>query len=196
MEPTFFATPAAFRQWLHKHHAKAPELVVGFWKKGTGKPSITWSEAVDQALCYGWIDSRGRSLGEEAHQVRFTPRRPGSVWSTININKVKALTEQGLMQPAGIAAYQQRKESKSHIYAHEQGELTMPKDMERQLKANKTAWKHYRAMPPGYRKNVTWWLVSAKQEATQQKRLAELIADSEAGLKVKHLRPLTPKKQP
>lgn len=193
MQPTFFATPAAFRKWLHKHHATAQELVVGFWKKGTGKPSISWSEAVDQALCYGWIDSRGKSLGDEAHQVRFTPRRPGSVWSTININKVKALTEQGLMQPAGITAYGQRKESRSHIYAHEQGELTMPKDMERLLKANKAAWKHYQAMPPGYRRNVVWWLLSAKQEATRQKRLSELIADSEAGLKVKHLRPLAPK---
>ncbi|RYE21390.1 MAG: bacteriocin-protection protein [Sphingobacteriales bacterium] len=195
MEPTFFISPQAFRKWLHKHHATAPEVVVGFWKKATGKQSMTWSEAVDQALCYGWIDSRGLSLGDEAHQVRFTPRRPGSVWSTININKVKALTEQGLMQPAGIEAYNLRKEDKSSIYAHEQGELTMPKDMERKFKANKTAWNNYAAMAPSYRKNVVWWLVTARQEATQQKRLQELIADSEAGIKVKHLRALQPKKK-
>ncbi|HWI19912.1 MAG TPA: YdeI/OmpD-associated family protein [Vicinamibacterales bacterium] len=182
MKPLFFAVPAAFRAWLKKHHKTADEIIVGFYRKDSGKPSITWSEAVDEALCFGWIDGIRRKHSEIAYSNRFTPRRPGSNWSAINIAKIEQLTKEGRMQPAGIAAYARRTEAKSRIYTYEvEGMPEFPPVLAKKFKANKKAWAFFQGQPPYYRKLSTRWVVSAKQEETQLRRLNSLIATSEAG---------------
>lgn len=185
MTPRFFATPLAFRRWLEQHHAKAEELLVGFWKKDSGKPSITWSESVDQALCFGWIDGVRRGRDADSYTIRFTPRRASSTWSQINVRKVAALTAAGLMQPAGTRAFEQRKAAKTGVYSFEQRETAaLDAAMERTFRARKKAWAFWEACPPGFRRLVTWWVVSAKREETRAKRLAKLIAESAAGRRV------------
>lgn len=181
MKPTFFPTPAAFRQWLEKHHDQKTELIVGFYKVGSGKPSITWSQSVDVALCFGWIDGVRKTIDDESYQIRFTPRKPGSIWSAVNIGKMEALTKQGLMTKAGLAAFGHRKEHRSKVYAFENDEMSFSPAFEKQFKANKKAWAYFTALAPSYQKLAKHWIMSAKQEATQQKRLATMIADSEAG---------------
>lgn len=181
MKPIFFPTPSAFRAWLKKNHQKEIELLLGIYKKGSGKKSITWKQAVEQALCFGWIDSVGKSLGTESYQVRFTRRKPDSIWSTVNINKVKELEGLGLMLPAGRVAFEKRKKEKSGIYAHEQKEVTFTPEQEKQFKANKKAWAYFQSLAPSYKKNSINPVISAKQESTKAKRLAKLIADSEKG---------------
>lgn len=189
MEPTFFPTPAAFRRWLKKNHKTARELFVGFYKKGTGRPSITWPEAVDEALCFAWIDGVRRSLDDESYVIRFTPRRPGSNWSLINIRKVKALIREGRMQPAGLAAFEARKAEKSGVYSFEQREnAKLDRKAEAKFKANKAAWKFFQSQPPGYRKVAVFYVMSAKREETRAKRLQTLIDDSAAGLRIGLLR--------
>ncbi len=179
---TFFATPAAFRAWLKQHSAKAAELIVGFHKKGCGKPSITWQESVDEALCVGWIDGVRKRIDEEAYQIRFTPRKPTSIWSAINIARVADLTGQGRMQPAGLAAFLHRKEAKSRTYSYEQAaSASLPPADEARFRRNKKAWAFFEAPPPGYRKLVIWRIVSAKQEATRQKRFLQLVEASQNG---------------
>jgi uncharacterized protein YdeI (YjbR/CyaY-like superfamily) len=186
--PIFFATPADFRAWLEAHHADTPELLVGFYKKGSGKPSITWPESVDEALCFGWIDGVRRSLDADSYTIRFTPRRPRSTWSAVNIKRVAELTEMGRMRPAGLKAFESRTEDNSGIYAYEQREnAALDPAQEEEFQANPTAWAFWQAQPPGYRKTATWWVVSAKQEATRRKRLATLIADSAAGRRLAQL---------
>lgn len=172
----FFPTPAAFRRWLEKNHATATELRVGYYKKHTEKPSITWPESVDQALCYGWIDGIRRRVDDSTYTVRFTPRRRGSIWSTVNIGRAKALIAGGQMQPAGLAAYKARKENKSGIYSYEQRQVDLPEEYSRVLKKNKTAWTFFQAQSPSYRKQVFWYVVSAKTESTRLKRLDAIIA--------------------
>ena len=189
MEPTFFPTPAAFRRWLKKNHRTARELFVGFYKKGTGRPSITWPEAVDEALCFAWIDGVRRSLDDESYVIRFTPRRPGSNWSLINIRKVKALIREGRMQPAGLAAFEARKAEKSGVYSFEQREnAKLDRKAEAKFKANKAAWKFFQSQPPGYRKVAVFYVMSAKREETRAKRLQTLIDDSAAGRRIGLLR--------
>ena len=190
MKPLFFKTPADLRKWFEKNHAKQTEVLIGFYKVGTGKPSIIWSEAVDQAICFGWIDSVRKSIDEHSYSNRFTPRKPKSNWSAINIAKVKALTEQGLMHPTGQAAYEKRDDARSVIYAFEQQKETVKLDTasEKIFKANKKAWKNFNAMPPWYIRTATWQVLTAKQEVTKLKRLEALIKDSEAGLAIKELR--------
>jgi uncharacterized protein YdeI (YjbR/CyaY-like superfamily) len=197
MDPTFFATPAAWRAWLARHHATAAELWVGFYKRGSGRPSITWPESVDQALCYGWIDGVRRSLGQESYAIRFTPRRPGSTWSKVNVQRVGELEALGLMQPAGLAAHSARTAAKSGIYAYEQrDQARLTPEQERAFKRNRKAWTYFRAEAPWYRRTATYWVVSAKREDTRARRLATLIADSAAGRRIGHLdrpaRPLAP----
>lgn len=179
--PTFFASPEAFRKWLQKNHQKATERAVGFYKVGSGKPSITWPESVEQALCFGWIDGVRRSIDEHSYQIRFTPRKPGSIWSAVNIRKVKELTEQGLMQPAGLASYENRKEHKTKIYSHEKESVSFSKAFEKVFKENRKAWKYFQSLAPSYQKTSRNWVMSAKQETTQCRRLAQLISESEAG---------------
>ncbi|HET9135444.1 MAG TPA: YdeI/OmpD-associated family protein [Candidatus Kapabacteria bacterium] len=191
--PTFFKTQSDWRRWLEKNHAAKPELLVGFYKKATGKPSIDWKQSVDEALCFGWIDGVRKSLGDDAYTIRFTPRRSTSIWSAININRIKELTDLGLMHESGLKAFNERNIEKTNRYSFEQSNIAFTKEQERAFKKNAKAWKQFLAMPPSYRKPATWWVISAKQEATKEKRLATLIQDSEAGIKIKPLRPYNKK---
>ena len=179
--PTFFPTPADFRRWLEKHHATEKELLVGFYKTSSGRASLTWPESVDQALCFGWIDGIRKRVDDESYTIRFTPRKPTSTWSAVNIKRVQALTQLGLMTPAGLKAFEARKENKSGIYSYEQRTATLPPEYEKALKKNKAAWTFFQAQPASYRKMAMWWIVSAKQEATRLKRLDQLMAYSAQG---------------
>jgi uncharacterized protein YdeI (YjbR/CyaY-like superfamily) len=190
----FFATPAQFRAWLEKNHAAHTELSVGFYKRDSGRPSITWPESVDVVLCYGWIDGVRNSIDAISYRIRFTPRKPTSTWSAINVKRVAELTRLGLMHSAGIKAFEARKGDKTGIYAYEQRKTaTLPPAYQKQFRANKKAWAFFQSQPPWYQRTATYRVISAKQEATREKRLAELIRDSEAGLPIKELR-RTPKK--
>jgi uncharacterized protein YdeI (YjbR/CyaY-like superfamily) len=181
MTPTFFAKQSDFRKWLEKNHKKETELLVGYYKVGSGKPSMTWSQSVDEALCFGWIDGVRKSIDNDSYQIRFTQRKPTSIWSAVNIQKIEELSKQGLMRPAGIASFEHRKDHKSKIYSYENEEVTLSPEFKKQFKANKDAWDYFESLAPSYRKTSTNWVMSAKQDTTKQKRLNELIADSEAG---------------
>jgi uncharacterized protein YdeI (YjbR/CyaY-like superfamily) len=180
-KPRFFATPEAFRAWLDANHASFTELLVGFYRKDSGKPSITWPESVDEALCYGWIDGVRRSLDEESYTIRFTPRRPTSIWSKVNMAKVEALLKAGRMMPAGLAAWEKRDPAKSGIYSFERETATFDAELERRFKRNRAAWKFFQAQPPGYRRLATFYVVSAKRPETREKRLAVVIEHSAHG---------------
>jgi len=181
-EPTFFETPADFRAWLATNHDSAAELWVGFYKKGSGRPSITWPESVDQALCFGWIDGLRKSHDDDSYKIRFTPRRARSTWSAVNIARVNELHAQGLMHPAGLSAFEARTDDNSAIYAYEQRhDAQLDDNASAQFKANKKAWDFFQAQPPSYQKAALHWVISAKQEATRQRRLAQLIDDSAHG---------------
>src|SRR5215213_8002692 len=162
MEPIYFESPAEFRAWLEAHHETATELLVGFHKKGTGRPSLTWSQSVDQALCFGWIDNVRRSLGDDAYTIRFTPRKPNSTWSNINVAKVAELTAAGLMRPAGIAAFERRRADRTGTYSFEgnASELT-PAEIE-EFRRHEAAWRWFEQQPPGYRRTAGHWVASAK----------------------------------
>lgn len=188
MKPVFFTTPSDFRKWLKKNHDSAKELWVGYYKKDSGIPSITWPQSVDEALCFGWIDGIRKSVDAISYMIRFTPRRPKSNWSAINIRRVKELKKSGLMQPAGLAAFEKREEHRSEIYSFERKALALDKKYETQFKKNKKAWTFFGSMPPSYRKPAMWWIMSAKQKETRLKRLEQLIKDSASGLKIKELR--------
>lgn len=181
---TFFPTPAAFRAWLEKYHTTEQELLVGFYKLSSHKPSMTWSESVDQALCFGWIDGVRRSIDAESYCIRFTPRRPDSIWSTINIEKVKALTKAGLMTPAGQQAYRLRTEGKSHIYAHEHKVTMLAKAYEMQFQQHPLAWDFFNQQAPSYKKVTIHWIMSAKQEKTKLSRLERTIQASAQGKRI------------
>ena len=180
----YFASPARFRRWLEKHHGTETALWVGFHKKGSGTPSITWPESVDQALCFGWIDGVRKRIDETRYTIRFSPRKTSSNWSTINIARVRALSEQGVMKPAGLKAFAAREEKRSGVYAYENRPKALDAPCAKQLRRDKAAWDFFQAQPPGYRKLAAWWVMSAKKEETRQKRLARLIADSAAGKRI------------
>jgi uncharacterized protein YdeI (YjbR/CyaY-like superfamily) len=182
MEPVFFATPAELRTWFDAHHEDTPELLVGYYKKGAGRQGIKHSEAVEQALCFGWIDSIGRRIDDERYQVRFTPRRTGSVWSAVNIATIAELTTQGLMRPAGVQAFEQRRPDRVATYSYEQPEgAELDEDQTARLKATPAAWEWFSAQASSYRKAAAHWVTSAKRADTRERRLAQLIADSAAG---------------
>jgi uncharacterized protein YdeI (YjbR/CyaY-like superfamily) len=189
-EGTFFATPAAFRRWLAKHHDSETELWVGFHKRATGKPSLTWPESVDEALCYGWIDGLRQRVDEARYRIRFTPRRASSIWSAVNIRRMPELIAAGRVAPAGLAAFEKRDEAKSAIYAYEQRKLAAfsPED-EKRFRRNRAAWKFFEAQPPGYRRMMTFWVVNAKREATRRKRLDALIDRSAKGERFEAMAP-------
>jgi uncharacterized protein YdeI (YjbR/CyaY-like superfamily) len=172
---TFFRTPAELRKWFRANHAKASELWVGYYKKDTGKPSVTWPESVDEALCVGWIDGIRKSLGPESYTIRFSPRRKGSIWSAVNMARVKALTGEKRMQPAGLAAYANRKENRSGIYSYEQRRDELEEPYASVLRKNRAASAFFEAQPPSYRKMMGWFVVSAKREETRMERLKTLI---------------------
>jgi uncharacterized protein YdeI (YjbR/CyaY-like superfamily) len=181
-EPIVFATPAAFRNWLKKNHASCREQWVGFYRKASGRPSITWPESVDEALCVGWIDGLRKTIDAESYKIRFTPRKKESNWSAVNIARVKELTRQGRMQRAGLEAFARRKEEKSGIYAYENRKsAVLAKADEKRFRANKKAWEFFQRQAPSYRQNVIWALATAKREETRQRKLEKLIAESEAG---------------
>ena len=179
---SYFKTPAAFRAWLARNHRRAKELRVGFHKKASGKPSITWPEAVDQALCFGWIDGIRHRVDDHRYEIRFTPRTPRSTWSAVNLKRVAALRRRGLMRRAGLEVFQGRERKKSGRYPFEQRRrITLVPRLEQLLRANRKAWAHFHAQAPWYQRTACFWVMSAKQEATRLRRLATLIASSGSG---------------
>jgi uncharacterized protein YdeI (YjbR/CyaY-like superfamily) len=184
-EPVFFASPAELRAWFAAHAATEAELHVGYWKVATGKPSVTWGESVDEALCVGWIDGVRRSLGDDAYTIRFTPRRRGSKWSAVNVRRVPELVAEGRMTPAGLAAWEARGVANETGYGYTRHDAELPPEYEAVLRATPGAGEFWDAQPPGYRRIAASWVVRAKQEATRQKRLATLVAESAAGRRVR-----------
>ncbi|WP_337967804.1 YdeI/OmpD-associated family protein [uncultured Flavobacterium sp.] len=181
MNPTFFPTQEKFREWLEKHHQKETELLVGFYKVSTKKPTMSWSESVDQALCFGWIDGIRKSIDEESYTIRFTPRKKSSIWSVINIKKVETLTKAGLMKEAGIKAFELKSDERSKIYSHENEAYVLDPELEKQFKANETAWEYFNNQAPSYKKVIIHVIMSAKQEKTRIARLEKAIKFSAEG---------------
>ena len=185
-----FRGAADFRRWLEEKHDSASELWVGYYKKGVPKTSITYPEAVDQALCFGWIDGVGQRIDDEVYANRFTPRRRGSNWSAVNIAKVTAFEKAGLMHPAGLRAFVERDQRKDAPYSYENRPHDLPVQAATRMRGNPEAWRYWEAQTASYRRAATWWIVSAKQEATRERRLETLIEDSAAHRPIK---PLTPR---
>lgn len=182
--PKFFETPAEFRQWLEENHEQETGLWVGYYKKGTGKPGITWPESVDEALCFGWIDGVRQSIDAERYKIRFTPRRPGSTWSAVNIRRVNELIALGRMAPAGLSAFEKRTEKRSRNYSYEQKAVKLATEYENQIKANPAAWAFFEKLAPSYKKASIHWVRSAKKAETRQRRLEILIRACAAGEKI------------
>ncbi len=188
MEPIFFETPAEFRDWLEEHHTDEAELLVGFHKKATGRPSMTWPESVDQALCFGWIDGVRRGIDKHSYTIRFTPRKARSTWSRVNVKRAEELVEEALMRPAGLAAFERRSDDRSGIYAYEQRkQAKLDPAAEKEFRADRKAWAFFSEQAPSYRRTATYWVISAKKEETRRKRLKTLIEDSAAGRTLRHL---------
>jgi uncharacterized protein YdeI (YjbR/CyaY-like superfamily) len=180
----FFPGQAEFRKWLEEHHKAEKEILVGFYKVGSGKPSMTWSQSVDQAICFGWIDGVRRSIDSESYCIRFTPRRPSGNWSAVNIKKAEELIRNGMMQPAGIEHFKNRKEEKSEVYSYENKPAELPDSLLKTFMENQESWKFFQSQAPGYRKTMFYWILSAKQEGTQISRLKKLIDASALGKKL------------
>ncbi len=195
-KPRFFATPAEFRRWLEAHHATATELLVGFYKTSSGKPSITWPESVDEALCFGWIDAKRKSLGADAYTIRFVPRKPTSMWSAINVAKIAALRTAGKLRPAGEAAFARRTAERTGVYSFERNQAAkLSREHAARLAANVRAHAWFTTQAPSYQRSAIHWVISAKQPATRDRRLATLIADSAAGRRIPPMRPTTTAKR-
>jgi uncharacterized protein YdeI (YjbR/CyaY-like superfamily) len=185
MKPTYFGTPESLRAWLHANSASSAELIVGFYKRHSGTASITWPQAVDEALCVGWVDGVRHRLDERRYKIRFTPRKSSSVWSAINIERVRVLGAEGRMQPAGLEAFARRIEKKSRIYSYEQSGLAALTEQEQKaFKRNRVAWAFFDAQPVGYKKKMLWRIVSAKQATTRERRLAALLEASAQGTRL------------
>lgn len=181
MKPIFFASPIDFRSWLEANHDKEKELIVGFYKVKSGKPSINWSQSVDEALSFGWIDGIRRSIDEESYCIRFTPRNPRSIWSAVNIKKAEELINKGLMQPDGLRLYQNRKVEKNIVYSYENKPERLPAEFEEMFIKEPEAWNYFIKQPPSYRKTILYWIMSAKTESTQLNRLQKTIKTSGLG---------------
>jgi uncharacterized protein YdeI (YjbR/CyaY-like superfamily) len=187
-EPIFFESAAEWRAWLEEHHERETEVWVGMWRKAVGR-GMTWSEAVDEALCFGWIDSVAKRVDDERRMQRFTPRKPTSHWSLVNVDKVGQLRAEGRMRPAGEAAFARRRADRTGVYSHEQrARAALTPEQEAEFRGHAAAWAYWQARSPSYRRQATWWVVSAKREETRARRLATLIEDSAAGVDVKPLR--------
>ncbi|MGA2414056.1 MAG: YdeI/OmpD-associated family protein [Candidatus Sulfotelmatobacter sp.] len=181
-KPHFFPSPAHWRAWLKEHHKDAAELWVGLYKRESGRPSITWPEAVDGALCFGWIDGIRKSVSPISYTIRFTPRRPGSVWSAVNVRRASELSARGLMHATGLAAFEQREGQRTESYSYEQRKTAeLPVAYRKTFRANPGAWNFFQDQAPWYRRTCNWWVISAKKEETKRKRLAELIGYCEHG---------------
>ncbi len=185
MAITFFPHYSDFRAWLEQNHQFEQEILVGYYKRGSGKPSLTWPESVDEALCFGWIDGIRRRIDDVSYSIRFTPRKPRSIWSAVNIGRMEALAAEGRVLPAGLKAFEGREENRSGIYAYEQRDVELPEPYRSMLKESTAAWDFFHAQPPSYRKVAIWWVVSAKTEATRLKRIATLIDDSANGRRLR-----------
>ena len=190
-KPLFFKSPAEYRRWLEKNHESAKELWIGFWKKATGKPSLTWQQVVDESLCFGWIDGIRKSIDADSFMQRVTPRRATSIWSRINVKRVGVLTAEGRMHTNGLAAFEKRDRTK--VYSYEDFQRGLGPSEEARFKKNKKAWEFFQAQPPGYRRLAGWWVTSAKKDETRQRRLASLMSDSAAGRRLGGLVPKKPK---
>ena len=179
LKPLFFATPSAWRAWLEQHHAETLELWVGLYKRESGRPSITWPEAVDGALCFGWIDGVRRSIDDISYKIRFTPRKQRSVWSAVNIERATDLSSRGLMHPAGLTAFEKRDGKRSEIYSYEpRNNAKLSRAHEKEFRSHLAAWKFFQTQPAGYKRICSWWVISAKKQETRLKRLAALIEHS------------------
>ena len=188
-ENKFFKSQKDFRKWLEKNHSKVLELIVGFYKVNSGKQSISYQEALDEALCFGWIDGVRRNIDEVSYSIRFTPRRPKSYWSAVNTKRASELIKLGLMHSSGLKVFNERDKKKSEKYSFERKNVKFDPDSEKRFKANKKAWAFFQSKPPSYQKPATWWIMSAKREETRLKRLAILIEDSEKGKSISLLNP-------
>jgi len=189
MSPTptnirYFRSPAEFRTWLGKNHDKASELWLGFYKKTAARKGITYAEALEEALCFGWIDGVRKTVDESSYTNRFSPRTPKSIWSRVNIEHVRRLLEQGRMAPPGLAAYEARTEDRMDRYSYEQSGGSLPAPLEKQFRANRKAWTFFEAQPPGYQRTMKWWIITAKKDETRQRRLAQLIQESARGARI------------
>ncbi len=189
MKPAFFKSAADFRDWLARHHADARELLMGFYRKESGRGGITYPEALDEALSFGWIDGVRKRIDAESYTIRFTPRKPGSIWSAVNIQRVGELTARGLMKPPGLRVYAERDERKSRQYSYEREQAQLDPALDAALRANRKASSFFDAQPPGYRRTATFWVMSAKQEETRARRLLHLIERSASGARIDLLRP-------
>ena len=183
MKPKFFSAPDQFRRWLEQNHDRETELLVGFHKKSSGKKSITYAEALDEALCFGWIDGVRKNFDETSYTIRFTPRKPRSIWSNVNVNHVERLKKAGRMQPPGLAAYDRRDPKRTGIYAFENRPRELAPAYEKMFRQNRRAWKFFEQTPPGLKRTIIFWVMSAKKEETQLRRLKQLIENSEKGIR-------------
>ncbi|MGH2635872.1 MAG: YdeI/OmpD-associated family protein [Actinomycetota bacterium] len=181
MEARYFRTPAELRRWLKAHHANGDELLVGFYKKAAKKKGVTYAEAVDEALCFGWIDGITRRIDEERYAIRFTPRRPGSNWSNVNVARVRKLIQESRMERPGLEAFERRDAKRTGVYSFERTRVAFDEDAEKTFRRRRAAWKFWEAQPPGYRRTATWWVMSAKREETRRRRLETLIGHSASG---------------
>ena len=188
-QPTFFPSGAAFRSWLEKNHSTSTVLLAGFYRKQSGKGGISYPEALDEALCFGWIDGVRKRYDEVSYTIPFTPRKPGSIWSAVNIRRAGELMKLGRMHATGQSVFQRRDQRKSELYSYERATCKLEGGYEKQFRANKKAWEFYQAQPPGYRRTSAWWIISAKQEQTRQRRLRKLIEDSAKGRRIALLTP-------
>jgi len=176
--PHYFASPEAFREWLEAHHEAATELVVGYYKVGTGRPSMTWAQSVDEALCFGWIDGIRHRVDDARYTIRFTPRKPTSIWSAVNVRRVEELVKEGRMRPSGMAAFSRRRDNRSGAYSYEQRRDTFDEPYLSTFRKARGAYTFFAAQPPSYRKALIWYVMSARQEATRERRLVRLIEAS------------------
>lgn len=178
MDIIFFESPAAFRKWLHKNHKEKTELWVGFYKRHSGKPTLTWPESVDEALCFGWIDGLRKGIDAESYKIRFSPRKPRSIWSAVNVRRAQKLIQSGCMQPSGLKAFQARMENRTAIYSYEKRPSEFDEISQKKFQTNKKAWEYFHSRAPWYRRAAIWWVISAKREETRWKRLQILIDES------------------
>lgn len=189
MSPVFFQTQAELREWFLRHHADTTELFIGFYKKGAPQQGIAYPQALDEALCFGWIDGVRKSIDATRWMIRFIPRKPKSIWSAVNLKRAAELERAGMMQPAGLAAFHGHDKKRTRQYSFENRPQTLNAADEKKFRADKKAWTWFHAQAPSYQRAALWWVVSAKQDATRARRLDALIADSRAGVRVKSLRP-------
>ncbi|HUQ64114.1 MAG TPA: YdeI/OmpD-associated family protein [Acidimicrobiales bacterium] len=187
MDPIFFANPAEFREWLAANAGTATEIQVGYYRVATGRPSMTWAQSVDEALCVGWIDGVRRGIDDERYTIRFTPRKPTSKWSAVNVRRVAELTAEGRMQPAGLAAFERRNPDIEPYSYGQQKNAELDPEAERTFRRNRKAWRFFQSQPPGYRRTAIHWVTSAKRAETRQRRLATLIEDSARGERLRNL---------